>query len=226
MLILLDDVGYGASSAFGGLIQTPNLEELANGGLRFTNFHTTGICSPTRAALLTGRNHHAVGMGLFPPPFIYGDFPGYNGHILPENGTIAEVLQGNGYNTYQVGKWHLTPGAEYSDLGPFLRWPSGKGFDHNLSFLGGATDQYKIDNFIEDNQQIKSDGSTHLNKLLTDKSISYISKQKALAPDKPFFLYYATGAAHAPHQVSKEWSDKYKGKFCYYLKEQSPRIHY
>ncbi|MDB5257997.1 MAG: arylsulfatase [Chitinophagaceae bacterium] len=212
VLVLLDDVGYGASSAFGGLIQTPNLEELANSGLRFTNFHTTGICSPTRAALLTGRNHHAVGMGLFPPPFIYGDFPGYNGHILPENGTIAEVLQSNGYNTYQVGKWHLTPGSEYSDLGPFLRWPSGKGFDHNLSFLGGATDQYKIDNFVEDNQRVKSDGS-HLNKLITDKSISYISKQKSLAPDKPFFLYYATGAAHAPHQVSKEWSDKYKGKF-------------
>jgi arylsulfatase A-like enzyme len=211
VLILLDDVGYGAISPFGGLINTPNLEALASNGLRYTNFHTAGICSPTRAALLTGRNHHAVGMGLFPPPFIYGDYPGYNGHILPENGTIAEVLQSNGYNTYQVGKWHLAPVEEYSDLGPFLRWPSGKGFDHNLSFLGGATDQYKAD-LVEDNQHVKPDGS-HLNKILTDKSIGYISKQKTLAPDKPFFLYYATGAGHAPHQVATEWSDKYKGKF-------------
>jgi arylsulfatase A-like enzyme len=211
VLILLDDVGYGAISTFGGLINTPNLDALANNGLRYTNFHTAGICSPTRAALLTGRNHHAVGMGLFPPPFIYADYPGYNGHILPENGTIAEVLQDNGYSTYHVGKWHLTPGDEYSDLGPFLRWPSGKGFDHNLSFLGGATDQYKAD-LVEDNQHVKPDGS-HLNKLITDKSIGYISKQKTLAPDKPFFLYYATGAGHAPHQVSTEWSDKYKGKF-------------
>ncbi|MBO9701036.1 MAG: sulfatase-like hydrolase/transferase [Sporocytophaga sp.] len=211
VLILLDDVGYGAISTFGGLINTPNLDTLANNGLRYTNFHTTGICSPTRAALLTGRNHHSVGMGLFPPPFIYADFPGYNGYIQPENGTVAEVLQANGYSTYQVGKWHLTPGSEYSDLGPFLRWPSGKGFDHNLSFLGGATDQYKLD-LVEDNQHVKTDGS-HLNKLLTDKSISYITKQKAIAPNKPFFLYYATGAAHAPHQVAKEWSDKYKGKF-------------
>lgn len=210
VLILLDDVGYGAISTFGGLINTPNFDELANNGLRYTNFHTTGICSPTRAALLTGRNHHAVGMGLFPPPFIYGDYPGYNGHILPENGTVAEALQANGYSTYQVGKWHLTPGTESTDLGPFLRWPSGKGFDHNLSFIGGATDQYKVD-LVDDNQHVKPDGS-HLNKLITDKSIAYISKQKQLAPDKPFFLHYAT-AAHAPHQVATEWSDKYKGKF-------------
>lgn len=211
VLILLDDVGYGAISAFGGLVNTPNLDALANNGLRYTNFHTAGICSPTRASLLTGRNHHSVGMGLFPPPFIYADFPGYDGYIRPENGTVAEVLKDNGYNTYQVGKWHLTPGNEYSDLGPFDRWPSGKGFDHNLTFLGGATDQYKLD-LVEDNQHVKTDGS-HLNKLLTDKSISYISKQKSLAPNKPFFLYYATGAGHAPHQVAAEWSDKYKGKF-------------
>jgi arylsulfatase len=144
ILILLDDVGYGAISTFGGLINTPHLDQLANSGLRYTNFHTTGICSPTRAASLTGRNHHAVGMGLFPPPFIYGDYPGYNGNILPENGTVAEALQANGYNTYQVGKWHLTPGYESTDLRPFLRWPSGKGFDHNLSFIGGASDQFKI----------------------------------------------------------------------------------
>lgn len=211
VLILLDDVGFGATSTFGGLINTPTFDNLANNGLRYTNFHTAGICSPTRSALLTGRNHHSVGMGMFPPPYISGDFPGYNGHILPEKGTIAELLQANGYNTYHVGKWHLTPEDESTDLGPFVRWPSGKGFDHNYSFLGGATDQYKPD-LVEDNQHIKSDG-THLNKLITDKAISYISKQKSLAPDKPFFLYYAPGATHAPHQVATEWSDKYKGKF-------------
>jgi arylsulfatase len=209
--ILLDDVGYGAISTFGGLIHTPNLDSLANNGLRYTNFHTAGICSPTRTALLTGRNHHSAGMGLFPHFYLSADYPGYNGHLQPQKGTVAEVLRENGYSTYQLGKWHLTPDEEATDLGPFDRWPSGKGFDHNYGFLGGATDQWKPD-LVEDNQHVKSDGS-HLNKLLTDKAISYLSKQKTLAPDKPFFLYYATGAGHAPHQVDKEWSDRYKGQF-------------
>ncbi|HEY8936265.1 MAG TPA: arylsulfatase [Cyclobacteriaceae bacterium] len=211
LLILLDDVGYGAAGVFGGVINTPNLDSLANQGLRYTNFHTTGICSPTRTALLTGRNHHSAGMGLFPHYYLSGDFPGYNGHLQPEKGTIAEVLRENGYSTYQLGKWHLTPDDEATDLGPFVRWPSGKGFDHNFGFLGGATDQYKPD-LVEDNKHITPDGR-HLNAQLTDKAISYISKQKAIAPNKPFFVYYATGATHAPHQVDKEWSDKYKGKF-------------
>jgi arylsulfatase len=209
--IILDDVGYGATSAFGGLIRTPNLDSLANQGLRYTNFHTAGICSPTRAALMTGRNHHSVGMGLFPHFYLSADYPGYNGHILPTKGTVAEVLHENGYSTYQLGKWHLTPDDEATDLGPFDRWPSGKGFDHNFGFLGGATDQYKPD-LVEDNQHITPDGR-HLNALLADKAISYITRQQKLAPTKPFFLYFATGAGHAPHQVDKEWSGKYKGQF-------------
>src|SRR6187402_3206828 len=122
--ILLDDVGFGATSAFGGLINTPVLDSLANQGLRFTNFHTAGICTPTRAALLTGRNHHSVGMGLFPHFYLSADYPGYNGHLQPEHGTIAEVLHENGYSTYQLGKWHQTPDDEATDLGPFDRWPS------------------------------------------------------------------------------------------------------
>jgi arylsulfatase A-like enzyme len=209
--ILLDDVGFGASSAFGGLINTPTFERLAGQGLRYTNFHTTGICSPTRTALLTGRNHHSAHMGTFPTPTTAADFPGYDGKIPKEKATVAQFLRENGYATFQVGKWHLTPDEESTDAGPFVRWPSGLGFDHNFGFLGGATDQYKPD-LVEDNQHINPDGQ-HLNKLITDKAISYISRLKKSAPDKPFFLYYAPGAAHAPHQVEKEWSDKYKGKF-------------
>ncbi|WP_176399690.1 arylsulfatase [Novosphingobium sp. B 225] len=209
--ILLDDVGFGASSAFGGQIQTPTFEYLANRGLRYTNFHTTGVCSPSRAALLTGRNHHNVGMGLLPQSLMAAEFPGYTGRLQPKDGTIAEYLRQRGYGTYMVGKWHLVPGDEATDLGPFDRWPTGKGFDHWIGFMGGATDQYKPD-LVEDIQQVKPDGR-HLNTVLADKAIFYIDRQRKLAPDKPFFLYYSTGAAHSPVQVDREWIDKYKGSF-------------
>jgi len=209
--ILLDDVGFGATSAFGGLIHTPVFEELANNGLRYTNFHTCAISAPTRAALLTGRNSASVHMSGFGHISMSAGFPGWDGRIPSEAGTIAEVLRENGYNTFAVGKWGLTPDADATDAGPFDRWPSGKGFDHFLGFLASQTDQYKPQ-LVEENAYVKPDGR-HLNEQITDKAISFIAKQKAADPEKPFFLYYSPGAVHAPHQAPKEWVDKYKGKF-------------
>lgn len=209
--ILIDDVGFGAASAFGGLIQTPNLENLANQGLRYTNFHTCAISAPTRAALLTGRNSHAVHMGGFGHVAMSAGFPGWDGRIPAEAGTIAEILRENGYNTFAVGKYGIVPDADVTDAGPFDRWPSGKGFDHFFGFLGSATDQYKPD-LVEDNAHVSPDGR-HLSEQITDKAINFISRQKKAAPNKPFFLYYAPGATHSPHQVAKEWRDKYKGQF-------------
>ena len=209
--ILLDDVGYGAISAFGGLIQTPTLDSLANNGLRYTNFHTTAICSPTRAALLTGRNSHSVHMGLFPNTAI--GTPGYDGYMPFEKATISEILRENGYNTYAVGKWHLTPPSDATAIGPFNRWPTGRGFDHYYGFLGGATDQWHPLTW-EDTRKVEppADGK-HFTTRITDQAIQYIAEQKTIDPAKPFFLYYAPGAGHSPHHVAPKWSDKYKGKF-------------
>jgi arylsulfatase A-like enzyme len=209
--IVLDDVGFGASATFGGVIRTPVFDSLANQGLRYTNFHTAGICAPTRAALLTGRNHHYVHMGGFAHTAMSAGFPGYDGRIPADKGTIAEILRENGYNTFAVGKYGLTPDEDATDAGPFDRWPSGKGFDHFFGYLGSQTDQYKPD-LVEDNAHVIPDGR-HLNEQITDKAISYLTRQQKVAPNKPFFLYYAPGATHAPHQVSHEWSDQYKGKF-------------
>ena len=208
--IVLDDVGFGASSAFGGLIKTPNLDSLANNGLRYSNFHVEAYCAPTRAALLTGRNHHSVHMGLFTECAV--EYPGYDGRIPFEKGMAAEVLRENGYNTFAVGKWHVTPSQDATQAGPFNRWPTGRGFDHYFGFLFGETDQYHPQ-LWENNSKVEPDNAKELNELLADKAISYISNQKSAAPEKPFFLYFATGATHEPHQVSKEWRDKYKGKF-------------
>ncbi len=209
--ILLDDVGFGATGSFGGLISTPTFDSLANNGLRYTNFHTAAICAPTRSALLTGRNSHAVHVGGFSHIAMSAGFPGYDGRIPSKAGTIAEILRENGYNTFAVGKYGLTPDEEATDAGPFDRWPTGKGFDHFFGFLGSQTDQYKPD-LVEDNAHVVPDGR-HLNEQITDKAISFIARQQKAAPDKPFFLYYSPGAVHAPHQVDKYWSDQYKGKF-------------
>ncbi|GAL85059.1 hypothetical protein MYP_2287 [Sporocytophaga myxococcoides] len=209
--ILIDDAGFGATTPFGGLVETPNIERIANNGLKFTNFHTTAICSPTRAALLTGRNHHSVHVGLLTPAAI--DFPGYDTRIPFEKATVAEILRENGYNTFALGKWHLTPVVENSQAGPFNRWPTGRGFDHFYGFHPGATDQWHPE-LWEDQTKLSIEPNTkHLNELLADKAIKYIANQKSSDPEKPFFLYLATGATHSPHQVAKEWIDKYKGKF-------------
>jgi arylsulfatase len=209
--ILLDDVGFGTSSAFGGGISTPTLEQLADHGLRYTNFHTTAISAPTRAALLTGRNSSSVHEAGFSHTAISAGFPGWDGRIPSEDGTIAEILRDNGYNTFAVGKYGVTPDEDATDAGPFDRWPTGKGFEHFFGYLGSQTDQYKPD-LVEDRAHVQPDGR-HLGEQITDKAISYIDRQKKAAPDKPFFLYYAPAATHAPHQVAKEWSDQYKGKF-------------
>lgn len=209
--ILLDDVGFGATSTLGGVISTPTFDSLAHQGLTYTNFHTTAICAPTRSALLTGRNSHSVHMGGFAHVAMSAGFPGYDGRIPSDKGTVAEILRESGYNTFAVGKYGLTPDEDATDAGPFDRWPTGKGFDHFFGFLGSATDQYKPD-LVEDNAHVQPDGR-HLNEQITDKAISFIERQQKANSGKPFFLYYAPGATHSPHQVATEWSDLYKGKF-------------
>ena len=209
--ILLDDVGFGASSTFGGLIQTPTFDYLAKNGLRYTNFHTCAICAPTRAALLTGRNSASVHESGFSHTALSAGFPGWDGRIPPNAGTIAEILRSNGYNTFAVGKWGVTPDEEATDAGPFNHWPTGMGFDHFLGFLGSQTDQYHPD-LVEDQAHVRPDGR-HLSDQITDKAIAYIDRHEKVAPKRPFFLYYAPGATHAPHQVDRFWSDQYKGKF-------------
>jgi arylsulfatase A-like enzyme len=209
--ILIDDAGFGASATFGGLIQTPTFDNLANNGLRYTNFHTAAICAPTRAALLTGRNSASVHESGFSHIAASAGFPGWDGRVPATAGTIAEVLRDNGYNTFAVGKYGITPDEEATDAGPFDHWPTGKGFDHFFGFLGSATDQYKPD-LVEDQAHATPDGR-HLSDQITDKAIFYINRQKKAAPDRPFFLYYAPAATHAPHMVDRYWSDQYKGKF-------------
>jgi arylsulfatase len=211
--IQLDDVGYGATTAFGGLIETPNIERLANQGLRYTNFHTCAFSAPTRAALLTGRNSHSVHFGFFAHNSY--DAPGYDGYLPFEKATVSEILRENGYNTFAVGKYHLTHPSDATQAGPFNRWPTGRGFDHYYGFPPEAwgTDQWHPTLYRDTHREPEDPQGRHVTELLANEAIQYISDQKSAAPDKPFFLYFAPGAAHAPHQVAKEWIDKYKGKF-------------
>ena len=212
LIVLLDDVGFGASSAFGGPISTPTAERLAASGLKYNRFHTTALCSPTRQALLTGRNHHSVGMGSITE--LATSAPGYNSIRPNTAATLPETLRLNGYSTAQFGKCHEVPSWETSPLGPFDRWPTGSGFEHFYGFIGGDTNQWSP-TLYEDTVPVEppDDPDYHLSDDLAERAVGWIRQQKALLPDKPFFVYFAPGACHAPHHVAKEWVDKYKGRF-------------
>jgi arylsulfatase A-like enzyme len=212
--IVLDDVGYGQLSSFGGLCETPNLDRLAQNGLRYSNFHTTALCSPTRACLLTGRNHHSNAMASIVE--VASGFPGYTAEMPFENGFLSEVLNPLGYATYAVGKWHLTPHPQMNMASSTERWPLGRGFDRYYGFMGGDTNQWQPE-LVYDNHQVEPEKTPeegyHLTEDLADKAIEFITDLRNVAPKKPFFLYFCPGAGHAPHHVPKDWIEKYEGKF-------------
>jgi len=212
VIVLIDDVGFGATSTFGGPIQTPTLDSLAAAGLRYNNFHTTALCSPTRNALKTGRNHHTTNTGSIMETATA--FPGNTGQIPNSVAPLAEMLRLNGYSTGAFGKWHETAAWETSVSGPYDRWPTHQGFDKFYGFIGGETDQWfplVYDGITRVNPPHTKD--YHFTIDMTDQAINWVKAQQSMTPDKPFFVYYATGAVHAPHHVPKEWADKYKGQF-------------
>ncbi|MEU7630367.1 arylsulfatase [Nocardia sp. NPDC049220] len=214
LFIVLDDTGFGQFGCYGSPMATPNIDALAEGGLLYNNMHTTALCSPSRSCIMTGRNHHANAMAGITE--IATGFPGYNGNIPFENGFLSEMLLQYGYNTYMVGKWHLVPSEQESAAGPYDRWPLGRGFERFYGFLGGDTSQWYPD-LVYDNHQVEPPAAPedgyHLTADLVDKAISFIASAKQVAPDKPFFLNFCTGATHAPHHVPKEWADVYRGRF-------------
>lgn len=212
IVVLTDDVGFGAASTFGGPVPTPNLDRLAASGLRYTRFHTTAMCSPTRAALLTGRNHQAVHSGIVTDTS--SGFPGYDGAIPRSAATLARVLGENGYSTAMFGKHHNVPLGEATTSGPFNHWPTGLGFDHFYGFIGGDADQwhprlYRGTDMVNDTPP---PGET-LDRLLVDDAVHWLHQQRAATPDRPFFVYLAPGSAHAPHQAPPEWIARFRGKF-------------
>ncbi len=213
LLIMTDDQGYGVTSTFGGVVPTPNMDRIAKAGLRYTHFHSTALCSPTRAALITGRNHHSAGFGVIGE--MSTGFPGYDSVISKEKTTIGTILQENGYATSWFGKNHNTPTYQYSVGGPFDQWPSGMGFQYFYGFMGGETDQWTPYLFRDHTQIYPWIGKKDYNLTtdLADEAISYMNSLNAAAPDKPFFLYYVPGGTHSPHQPKAEWRDKFKGKF-------------
>jgi arylsulfatase len=212
VIVLIDDVGFGASSTFGGPIRTPTLDQLGEAGLRFNNFHTTALCSPTRVALKSGRNHHTANAGSIMESSTA--FPGNTGQIPNSVAPLAEMLRLNGYSTAAFGKWHETAAWETSVSGPFDRWPTHQGFDKFYGFIGGETDQWHplvYDGVIKVDPPRTKD--YHFSVDMTNQTINWVKAQQSMTPDKPFLVYYAPGAVHAPHHVPKEWADKYKGEF-------------
>ncbi len=214
LYIVLDDVGFSAINCYGGPVETPNIDRIAADGVRYTQFHTTALCSPTRSCLLTGRNHTRNSMACITEAAI--GFPNASGTIPPENGMISEILGEQGWNTYIVGKWHLCPTDEMNLASTRRNWPSGRGFERFYGFLGAETNQWYpelvYDNHPVDQPMTPEEGY-HFTEDITNKALEFIKDAKAVAPDKPFFLYYAPGACHAPHQAPREWIDKYKGRF-------------
>ena len=214
LYLVLDDTGFGQLGCFGSPIRTPNLDKLAANGLRFNNMHTTALCSPSRSCMLTGRNHHSNAMACITEGAT--GFPGSNGLIPFENGFLSEMLLAHGYNTMALGKWHLTPTEQCSAAGPYDRWPLGRGFERFYGFMGGDTSQYYPD-LVYDNHQVNPprtpEEGYHLTEDLVDHAIDFIADARQVAPDKPFFMYFCTGAMHAPHHVPREWADRYKGQF-------------
>jgi arylsulfatase A-like enzyme len=213
LLIMTDDQGYGVSGTFGGVIPTPALDRVAKAGLRYTEFNSTALCSPTRAALITGRNHHAVGFGVIAE--LSTGYPGYDSIIGPENASIGRILSDNGYATSWFGKNHNTPGFQYSVSGPFDQWPSGMGFQYFYGFMGGETDQWQPYLFRDHTQIFPWIGKPGYNLTtdMADEAITHMRNLNAAAPNQPFFVYYVPGGSHSPHQPTKEWIDKFKGKF-------------
>ena len=214
VVVVFDDVGFAHFNSYGSTIDTPNLNRLADGGLRFVNFHTTALCSPTRACMLTGRNHHAVGMRAI-SNFDTG-FPNMRGAIPHSAPTLAEILREQGFGTYMVGKWHLAPMHETGPAGPFRNWPLGRGFDRFYGFLQGETDQFRPE-LVHDNHYIEPPATPqqgyHVTPDLVDKAIGFLHDHVSAAPDRPFFTYLAFGACHSPHQAPQEYLDKYRGQF-------------
>jgi arylsulfatase len=224
LVVLIDDLGFGASSAFGGPCETPNFERLANQGLRYNRFHITALCAPTRAAMLTGRNHHSVGMGSVTETATSAPRP--NLAAAEHEGPLAQTLQMNGYSTAQVGKCHEVPVWQTSPMGPFDMWPTGSGFEYFYGFIGGEDNQW-YPALCEGTTRVDPpktpEEGYHLTEDLADHAVNWVRQQKALVPDKPFFMYFAPGATHAPHHVPKEWIEKYKGRFAHGWDEQRER---
>ena len=214
LFIVQDDTGFGQMGCYGSPIKTPNIDALAANGLLFNNMHTTALCSPSRSCVITGRNHHSNAMSCITEGST--GYPGGNGNIPFENGFLSEMLLQHGYNTYALGKWHLTPADQISAAGSYERWPLGRGFERYYGFLGGDTHQYYPE-LVYDNHSVEPEKTPaegyHLTPDLVDKAIGFIADSKQVAPNKPFFMYFCPGAGHAPHHVPKEWADQYKGQF-------------
>ena len=213
LLILLDDTGFAQLGSFGGLIETPNIDALAGDGLRFTNFHTTALCSPSRAAIMAGRNHHSIGFGSHALTAM--GFPGYAGRVPLSSQEVARVVRDKGWTTYAIGKWDHTPLFQIHQVGPFTYWPTNDGFDHTYNFMSADSNNYTPVMYAghEPVEPARDNPNYHLTEDMADKAIHYLTGDASINPEKPFFMFWAPGAMHAPHHAPQAYIDRYKGKF-------------